>query len=198
MGEACLSVSTQTEKMPPPRTLDVAWYAVQTSYRCEQRIAQALTIKGFQTYLPVLRETHQWKDRRKVIDVPAFSGYLFVNYEPNLRNRVKILETSGIVRLLGGNHTPIPVSDTEIEAVRRTVSSGVDCARCESLVPGVWVEVIQGPLAGVQGRLARIKSGLRLIVTISAFSQAISAELGLNDVKPLVDRGAISQRTHGN
>jgi transcription antitermination factor NusG len=160
---------------------------VQTSYRCEQRIAQALTTKGFRTYLPILREIHQWKDRRKVVDVPAFGGYLFVNYEPSLRNRVKILETGGIVRLLGGNHTPIQVSDSEIEAVRRTITSGVECDRCDALTPGTLVVVTQGPLAGIQGRLARIKSGLRLVITISSFSQAISAELGLNDVRPLHD-----------
>jgi len=47
------------------------------------------------------------------------------------------------------------------------------------------VKVKRGPLAGVQGRLARIKNSLRLMITISVFSQAISAELGLDDVEPV-------------
>jgi transcription antitermination factor NusG len=49
------------------------------------------------------------------------------------------------------------------------------------------VVVKQGPLAGVRGRLARIKNGLRLVITVSVFSQAISAELGVNDVEPVHD-----------
>jgi transcription antitermination factor NusG len=126
-----------------------------------------------------------WKDRRKVVDVPAFGGYLFVHYEPSLRNRVKVLETTGIVRLLGGNHDPSPVSDHEIEDVRRTLGSGMPCDRCDPLTPGTLVKVKRGALAGVQGRLARIKNSLRLIITISVFSQAISAELGLDDVEPI-------------
>jgi len=188
MGEACLNSDHRFGKMPIPEHFSLAWYAVQTSYRCEQRVAQALTTKGFQIYLPLLKEIHQWKDRRKIIDVPAFSGYLFVHYEPSLRNRVRVLETSGIVRLLGGNHAPSQVSDIEIDAVRRTLSSGVDCNRCDALTPGTIVRVMRGPLAGVQGRLVRIKNSLRLVVAISVFSQAISAELGMNDVEAVHDR----------
>jgi transcription antitermination factor NusG len=49
------------------------------------------------------------------------------------------------------------------------------------------VQVKRGPLAGVQGRLVRFKNSLRLVVAISVFSQAISAELGLNDVEAVPD-----------
>jgi transcription antitermination factor NusG len=49
------------------------------------------------------------------------------------------------------------------------------------------VQVKRGPLAGVQGRLVRFKNSLRLVVAISVFSQAISAELGLNDVEAVQD-----------
>jgi len=165
------------------RALNPAWYAVQTGYRCEQRVVKGLTTKGLETYLPLLSETHQWKDRRKLVDVPAFSGYLFVHCEPSLRNRVKVLETHGVLRLLGGNHTPNPVDNTEIASLRRALLSGASCDRCDTLAPGALVKVKRGPLTGVQGRLVRIKNRFRLVVAISVFSQAISTELGLNDVE---------------
>ena len=167
-----------------------AWFAVQTGYRCEQRVALGLTTKGLETYLPLLSETHQWKDRRKLVDVPAFSGYLFVHFEPSLRNRVKVLETSGVVRLLGGNHTPNRVDDGEIESLRRTLASGLPCDKWDALVPGALVKVKRGPLAGVQGRLVRIKNSFRLVVSISVFSQAISTELGLHDVEAVLEAPA--------
>jgi transcription antitermination factor NusG len=188
MGEACLSTQTKSEELPLVENSGQAWYAAQTGYRCEHRAASGLTAKGIRTYLPLLREVHQWKDRRKVIEVPAFSGYLFIHYEPSLRNRVKVLETSGILRLLGGNHAPSPISPVEIEAIHRTLGSNVPCDRCDALTPGTLVKVVQGPLAGIEGRLARIKNNLRLIVTISVFSQAISAELNLSDVEAVPDR----------
>jgi len=188
MGEACFNTDYRMEEMPIPENLKSAWYALQTSYRCEQRVAQGLTSKGIETYLPLLREVHQWKDRKKTIDVPAFCGYLFVRYEPSLRNRVKVLETSGVVRMLGGNHAPSPVSEVEIEAVRRTISSGVPCDRCDALMPGTLVRVMRGPIAGVVGKLVRIKNSLRLVISVSVFSQSISAEVNLSDVEPVQDR----------
>lgn len=187
MGEACADATTDFDTLIAREALAEAWYAVQTGYRCEHRVALGLTTKGFETYLPLLKEVHQWKDRRKVVDMPAFSGYLFVRYEPNLRNRVKVLETSGVVRLLGGNHTPNQVADAEIEALRQTLSSGLACDRCDALTPGTMVQVMRGPLAGVQGRLVRFKNSVRLVVAISVFSQAISAELALGDVEAVPD-----------
>jgi transcription antitermination factor NusG len=183
MGEAYPNSGSTNGSQPHPEDFKPAWYAVQTAYRCEQRVALGLTNKGLEIYLPLLREVHQWKDRKKIVDVPAFSGYLFVHYEPTLTNRVKVLETSGVVRLLGGNHVPNQVSEDEIEAVRRTVNSGVDCDRCDALIPGTMVRVIRGPLAGVQGRLVRVKNRVRLVIAISVFAQAISAEVDQNDVQ---------------
>jgi transcription antitermination factor NusG len=180
VGEA---ISNSQSGDASPGDFGSAWYAVQTGYRCEQRVALGLSTKGLETYLPLLSETHQWKDRRKLVDVPAFSGYLFVHFEPSLRNRVKVLETTGVLRLLGGNHTPNRVDDGEIDSLRRTLTSGLPCNRWDALVPGTQVKVKRGPLAGVQGRLVRIKNSFRLVVSISVFSQAISTELGLHDVE---------------
>jgi transcription antitermination factor NusG len=188
MGEACFNPKREGGELSLRGQFDPAWFAVQTSYRCEQRVDQALTAKGFDTYLPLLREVHQWKDRKKAIDVPAFSGYLFVRCEPSLRNRVKVLETPGSIRLLGGNHAPSPVEDVEIDAVRRTLSSGLACNRCDTLTPSTRVRVMRGPLAGVEGRLVRVKSSVRLVITISVFSKSISAEVGLDDVEAIHDR----------
>lgn len=193
MGEA---ISKLQSGDVAPDLFGSAWYAVQTGYRCEQRVALGLTTKGLETYLPLLSETHQWKDRRKLVDVPAFSGYLFVHFEPSLRNRVKVLETSGVVRLLGGNHTPNRVDDVEIESLRRTLTSGLPCDRCDALVPGALVMVKRGPLSGVQGRLVRIKNSFRLVVTISVFSQAISTELGLHDVEAVPEGLAAEDGGH--
>jgi transcriptional antiterminator NusG len=191
MGEACLNLDREIGNVQVQESFCPTWYSVQTAYRSEARVARDLASKGFETYLPLLREVHQWKDRRKAVDVPAFGGYLFVRYKPNLRNRVKVLETSGIVRLLGGNNTPSPIPNVEIDDVRRILNSGLMCNRCEALVPGSRVKVVRGPLTGVQGILVRIKNSFRLVVAISVFSQAISAELGLSDVEAIHGRSRV-------
>jgi transcription antitermination factor NusG len=182
MGEACSDV-TSLKLVALPKQYAPAWFAVQAAYRCERRVAQALTSKGFTTYLPLLREVHQWTDRKKIVEVPAFTGYVFVHCAPNLHNRIRVLETVGVVRMLGSNHEPSPVSEIEIDAVRRMLSSGAACDRCDPLLPGDMVQVKRGPLAGLEGRLVRTKGGMRLVVVITSFAQAISAELSQSDVE---------------
>lgn len=187
MGGAFLTPSCEMANLPLAERFAAAWYSVQTGYRTEARVCRDLTAKGFETYLPLLREVHQWTDRQKAVEVPAFGGYLFVRYEPSLGKRIKVLETSGVLRLLGGNHTPCPIPDYEIEAVRRALSSGVECSRWQQLTPGTAVRVVRGPLSGIRGTLVRVKNSFRLVAAISVFSQAISAELGLNDVEAIHD-----------
>src|ERR1700738_3660972 len=100
MGEACSDFDLKVSNETTPPNLSPAWYAVQTAYRREQQVDQARNAKGYRTYLPLIREIHQWNDRRKIIHVPAFSGYLFVHHEPTLRNRVGVLQTGGVIRLV--------------------------------------------------------------------------------------------------
>jgi len=162
-----------------------AWFALQTRYRYEERIASELQTKGFESYLPKLREVHKWKDRKKVMDVPAFGGYIFARFEPSLQNRVRVLETAGVVKLLGNHGTPEPVSHHEIESLRLALESGAPCTRHPYVEVGTPVQVRSGPLAGIEGRVLRMGNRLSIFVNVSSVCQAIAVEIPIDDVDPL-------------
>jgi transcription antitermination factor NusG len=185
VGEALSKIDRSLDFARKPAAPRAAWYAVQTLYRHEQRIAHDLAVKGFATYLPLMREIRQWTDRKKVIDVPAFGGYIFVRHDASLPSRVRVLETAGVLRMLGDNHAPVPVPDIEIESLRRMLESNTGCKRCDYLPVGTMVQVKSGVLAGIQGRLSRTNNSLRLVLSVSTVSQAISVEVDLEDVEPI-------------
>jgi transcription antitermination factor NusG len=160
-----------------------SWYGIQTLYRYEARMFRDLTAKGFVAYLPLLRETRQWSDRKKVIDVPAFSGYLFARHDASVRSRSRILETAGIVRMLPDNHKPVPIADIEIESLRLALASELPCTRCEIPAVGTMVAVKRGVLAGVRGQVSRVNNKFRLVLAVSSISQALSIEVDVNDVE---------------
>ncbi len=160
-----------------------AWFAVQTAYKYEFRVLRDLEAKGFPAYLPVLREKRQWTDRAKVIEVPAFSGYLFLRHDSSVRSRSRVLDTLGVTRMLPDNHKPSPIADAEIESLRRALESNLPCAKCELLPLGTRVRVTRGVLAGVEGLIARISNKARLVIQIASISQAISVEVDMNDVE---------------
>jgi transcription antitermination factor NusG len=168
-------------------TASTAWFALQTRYRYEERIAAELQTKGFESYLPRLREVHTWKDRKKVLEMPAFGGYLFARFEPSLQNRVRVLETTGVVKLLGNHGTPEPVSGHEIESLRLALESGAPCCRHPYVQIGTPVRVRRGALAGLEGRVLRMGNKLSVFVNVASVCQAIAVEVQIDDVETTLE-----------
>jgi transcription antitermination factor NusG len=158
------------------------WFAVQTRYRYEQRVAMDLTAKGVENYLPLLREVHTWRDRRKSLEVPAFGGYLFVRLEEAQCHRVRVLETVGVVRLLGHHGGLDPVPEGEIESLRLSLGSGARCMRHPYLAAGTLLRIERGPLKGLEGRLVRAANALRVVVCVASVGQAVAVEVAREDV----------------
>lgn len=166
-------------------TIRPQWFAIQTRYRYEQRIANDLSAKGLENYLPILSEVHEWKDRKRSVNVPAFGGYLFARFEPTLCNRVRVLETAGVIRLLGNLGQPEAVPEIEIESLRLSLNSGARCGRHPYLATGTLLRIQRGPLAGLEGRLLRTANALRLVVCVASVGQAIAVEVAWEDVSQI-------------
>jgi transcription antitermination factor NusG len=161
---------------------DTAWFALQTRYRYEERIATELHTKGFECFLPTLREVRTWNDRKKVLNVPAFGGYLFARFEPSLHNRVRVLETNGVVRLLGNHGIPEPISGSEIESLRLALRSGMPCSRQRYVEVGMPVRVCRGALAGLEGKVLRMGNKLNVVINVASVCQSIAVEVPIDDL----------------
>ena len=57
------------------------WIAVYTKPRHEKLVEKELQKKGYEVYLPILRERRKWSDRKKWVDFPLFRSYLFVKVQ---------------------------------------------------------------------------------------------------------------------
>jgi transcription antitermination factor NusG len=174
-----------SKTMELAHTTRAQWFAVQTRYRYEQRIANDLSAKGLENYLPTMREVHEWQDRKKLVEVPAFGGYLFVRFEATQQNRVRVLETAGVVRLVGNQGQLEAVPDSEIEALRLSLTSGARCTRYPCLAVGTLLRIERGPLSGLEGRLVCVANALRLVICIASVGQAIAVEVDRDDVSPI-------------
>ena len=102
------------ESTEPPH-----WYAIQTRSRHEKVVRDQLAAKGITHLLPLWRKRSVWKDRIKVIEVPLFGGYLFCYFA--LQDRIAVLETVGVARIVGISGRPVPVPEEQIAAVRTMV-----------------------------------------------------------------------------
>jgi len=92
-----------------------SWYALRTRSRHEKRVQDQLQARGIEPFLPLVERWRQWKDRRKLVAFPLFSGYCFARF--SLTERVAVPSTLGVVQIVGNQEGPIPVAEAEVEAV---------------------------------------------------------------------------------
>jgi len=164
------------------------WYAVQTRSRFEKAVGAELSAWGIEHFLATFQDVHQWKDRKKVVEVPLFSGYIFVRLQDTESARLQVLKTNGIVRILGTGGQIEQVPDFEIESIRQLLGSGKQCYPHPFVREGSWVRMRRGPLAGVEGRLIRVKSQTRLVLSVQLLSQSVATEVDAWDVVPIRER----------
>ncbi|HUQ93582.1 MAG TPA: UpxY family transcription antiterminator [Bryobacteraceae bacterium] len=162
---------------------DQHWYAVRTRSNFEWRVTAELSAKGVECFLPSVRQIRQWKDRRKEIDQPLFSGYVFSRFAGNAQSRVRILSTTGAVSILGTGSQIEPIPDREIDQIRTMLAAKVNCFAHPFLQEGCCVRVRRGPLKGLSGLLDRFKNNTRLVLSVSLLSQSVAAEVDISDVE---------------
>ena len=119
-----------------------SWYAVHTRSNFEKRITGELDRKGIETFLPVFREMHRWKDRKKKIDWPLFPGYCFARFQSD--GRLPVLKCSGVVSIVSFDGEIVPIPEHEIEGIRRLVESDLQFDPCPLIREGMMVESVRG------------------------------------------------------
>jgi transcription antitermination factor NusG len=166
------------------------WFAVWTRSRQEKSAASVLEMLGVPHFLPLKSEVRQWSDRKQNVTVPLFSGYLFVRIDPARDGRLQVLKAPGIAGFVGNQTGPLPVPDQQIEDIRTVLGTRVACTVLPLLNEGDPVRVVQGPFAGVEGRLVRSNSSSRLAISIEMIHQTLVVSISRNDVELLDNRAA--------
>jgi transcription antitermination factor NusG len=120
----------------------------------------------------------------KMLDVPVFPGYLFCRFDPGERTRV--LDTPAVIQVLGIGGTPTPVSEAEIRAIQTMVTSRLLLMPWPYLQSGQHVRIDRGPLAGVDGIVAKAEDGKpRVVVSVTLLQRAVAAEVERDWIEPI-------------
>jgi transcription antitermination factor NusG len=166
---------------------DRSWFAIQVRPRHELSTAQILQNKGFEKFVPMYKSRRQWSDRCKTVAVPLFTGYVFCRFSPN--QKLPIVTTPGVIRVVGASKGCAPIADHEIEAIQKITAAGrnVEPHPYLNLTVGSPVRVEEGPLAGCEGILLSHKSSSKLIISIDLIQKAMSVEIEGYAVVPIND-----------
>jgi len=167
------------------RLIDPGWYALYTRSRHEKKLLSELTDRSIDVFLPMREVLSRWKDRKKRIWLPLFPGYIFLHQIDTPGNRFRVLNMPGAVRFVGHEGHADRIPDEQIEAVRRFLETKIAVDPYPYIRMGQRVEIIAGPLSGIQGILIQKKGRFRFVLRVDLIRQAVSIEIDTSDVRPM-------------
>jgi transcriptional antiterminator NusG len=167
------------------RRLLKQWYVLHTKSRHENVAHEGLLKKSLEVFLPRVKVRSTRRDRRAMIHIPLFPGYLFIKTDLHPHTHLDIVKTAGVVRLIGTHQGPVPVPDDTIESLRIMVTAEMPIATGRRLQRGDWVRVINGPLTGVCGSFVRYRGQGRVVVNIEALGQFAGVDVLEEDIEIL-------------
>jgi transcription elongation factor/antiterminator RfaH len=159
------------------------WYALYTKPRHEKKVEQQLIEKDIIAFLPMVKSLRQWKDRRKWVEMPLFTSYVFIKIE--LKNKIEALQTHGVVKMIGFGGVPAAIPDWQIDQLKKVISQPETLRLEQYLKEGDTVEVVEGPLKGIKGYLREVRGETRVAILIDGIYQSASFEVQRQFVKKI-------------
>ena len=160
-----------------------AWFAVFTLPQNERSVRRRLDVLAIESFLPTFELTRVWKNRQKTtVDAPLFPTYLFVHI--SRVERWRVVESPGVVSIVGNSRGPIPLSNAEIEFLRSDFCRS-RIAPFPEIAVGQRVRIKCGPMGGVTGTLVRRKGLLRFVLNVQLINLQASVEVDAQDIEPI-------------
>jgi transcription elongation factor/antiterminator RfaH len=161
------------------------WYVLHTRSRFENVVHDGLLKKSFEVFLPKMQVKSRRRDRKLMIRVPVFPGYLFVKTDIAPREHIEIVKTVGAVRLVGTKAGPVPVPGETIDSLKILVAADAPIKTGNRLAKGDQVLVVHGVFAGVVGTFVRYRGTGRVIINVDTLGQTAGVEVDEEDVEPV-------------
>jgi transcription antitermination factor NusG len=146
------------------------WYAVYTRPRAEKLVHQRFGEEAIESFLPLQKTIRKWSDRKKVVERPLLSSYVFVKTKP--RFFPSVYKVNGVVKFVSFEGHPVSIPQNQIDNLRLLINSDAEIeVSSERFAQGDQVEVISGSLVGLTGELIKIGTRNRFVVRIDKLEQ---------------------------
>jgi transcription antitermination factor NusG len=179
------NISSDGEKVTAKSISEEKWYAVYTRPRAEKLVYSRLVEAGIEAYLPLQKTFRKWSDRKKLIEKPLLSSYIFV--KTNSKNFNIVFKTNGVVKFVSFEGHPVSIPQKQIDVLRLLIDSNAEIeVSSERYEKGDKVEVVSGALIGLTGELIKIGTHNRFVVRIDRLDQNLILNIPRTFLKKII------------
>jgi transcription antitermination factor NusG len=181
LGGACFKPKLKTQNQTKNMEANKKWYAVYTRPRWEKKVAELLVKKHIESYCPLNKIVRQWADRKKLVQEPLFTSYVFVHTTP--QEHLTIKQTDGILNFVYWLGQPAVIRDEEIDAVKQFLDEYHN-VQLEKIHVNMHdrVRISSGPLMAREGDVIEVRSKT-VKVQLPTLGYALTAEVEKTNVE---------------
>ena len=161
------------------------WLVIYTRARWEKKVDQLLKQQGINSYCPMRIVENQWADRKKMVELPLFSSYLFVNI--NLKEELIVRQTHGVLNFIYFLGKPAIVQDSEIEKIKNVLKENpeTEVVSLKGVRVGDRVRIKNGILANQNGNIVKV-NGKTVLMVFDHLDCALVSRVSLSDLTPIL------------
>lgn len=158
---------------------DQRWYAVYTRSKGEKAAFRSLQQEGIHTYLPLMKKVRMYNRKRKEVELPLITCYVFVKISKE--EYVKVLQCPNVVNFVRFSSEIIPIPDFEIDLMKRILGEGweVELKDCDFSL-GDLVEISAGNLTGTQGYIVGNPEDRQVLVNLKHIGMGLQITVDRN------------------
>jgi transcription termination/antitermination protein NusG len=158
------------------------WFAVQTRFRFEKKVAAELTNKGMRVFVPLRKESRCWGDRTKEVSVPLFPGHLFVWSDRSVMARIVVLQTPGVMGFASMAGTAATISQKQIDDLKLLLTENISVSAHPFAKTGQLLRIRGGPLDGIEGLQLQGEKN-KLLISIDAIQHSLAIDIGTHELE---------------
>lgn len=157
-------------------TQDKQWYALYTKSRGEKKALEQLTSLGIETYLPLKKQLRQWSDRKKWVEMPVISSYIFIKIP--ISDYREVFKATNVVAYVSYKGKACVIPEGDILAMKRTIENQLDFSiEPNEIEKGQQITVTSGPLEGIKGEVMDVQGKKKIILRIQHIGYTLVVNL---------------------
>jgi len=176
------------QKLPQKRN----WYVIHTYSGYEESVAKSLKQrveslgmedKIFNVIVPKEKKIKIKNGKRKIIEEKIYPGYVLVEMFVTDDSWYVVRNTPNVTGFVGSGTTPIPVSDEEIESLKKRMGMEEPQYKIDVQV-GDLVKITDGPFKDFDGKIAEVDEEKgKVKVLVNMFGRDTPIELDSLQIK---------------
>lgn len=178
---------SQTTNINQLSSIEKRWFAVYTKYKCEKYVADALTKKQIEAYVPIMTKTKRYSKKIKHYSIPLINCYVFVCIKKE--EYLKTLETEYVMKFLRNGKDLLAIPEIEIDTLKRVVGEDLEIKESihTELILGEDVEVVSGQLTGMRGKIVSKEGKRSFVIDLETIGYQLRIKIDFNLLRPLTD-----------